>query len=142
MALQWHLNIEAEPLIAQHYPELIPAFRRLPTPIQRADFQRLVVLHHYGGYFFDLDAACPVPIAEWLERFRGETVRVQHDAIRDVDDIGLVTGMEGPIQQWRLFDLARQFTFATWAIGARCGACTRSWHSHTPGRGTPPCGVR
>ena len=51
IVLKLHLNSEAEPLIAQHYPTLLHTYNTLPTVIQKADFQRLLVLYHFGGYF-------------------------------------------------------------------------------------------
>jgi hypothetical protein len=52
--------------IAQHYPDLLPAFDAYPYNIMRADMVRYCLLHHYGGVYADLDIECLRPLDELL----------------------------------------------------------------------------
>lgn len=39
----------------QEYPEYIKTFNNFEYNIQKIDFFRLVVIYHYGGFYFDID---------------------------------------------------------------------------------------
>ena len=42
-------------LLEADYPQFLDAYKRLPVPVQRVDILRLLVLHRYGGVYFDCD---------------------------------------------------------------------------------------
>ena len=52
-------DADNESLVAQHFPELVEAYRALPHGVMRADLSRLVYMHAEGGWYADTDY-------EWL----------------------------------------------------------------------------
>lgn len=54
-------------VVMYRYPELHRAWQRM-KPIEKADTYRYAVLHHYGGYYADLDVTCARPIDLWTKQ--------------------------------------------------------------------------
>src|SRR3546814_11744471 len=54
-------------LVAERFPELLPAFDGYAAPISRADLGRYLVLAAFGGVYADLDCECLAPIAPLLD---------------------------------------------------------------------------
>ena len=48
----------AQEFLTQHYPWFLPCYQSYPYNIQRADAIRYFALHHYGGFYIDLDVGC------------------------------------------------------------------------------------
>ena len=46
---------DAERLLTDHFPTYKPVYDAYPKGIQRADFIRYAILHHYGGIYSDTD---------------------------------------------------------------------------------------
>jgi len=53
-------------LIYNNYPHLIKKFNEYPKMIQRIDFAKYIILHHYGGVYIDIDSECFKPISNLL----------------------------------------------------------------------------
>lgn len=53
-------------LVAEHYPELLPAYDGYTYPIERADAARYCMLHRFGGVYADLDIECLRPLDSLL----------------------------------------------------------------------------
>ena len=49
---------DAANFIAANYPWFFDTYTRYPYAIQRADAMRYFILHHYGGFYLDLDVGC------------------------------------------------------------------------------------
>ena len=58
---------DAEALIRERYPELVPAYMNHMVPVQRADVFRYAVVHAFGGVYADIDVHCNVPVDNWLQ---------------------------------------------------------------------------
>ncbi|KAF8055599.1 och1 [Scenedesmus sp. PABB004] len=56
---------EREALVREHYPELLPVYRALSTPVERADLWRYLALHRWGGVYADSDVRCVAPVSTW-----------------------------------------------------------------------------
>ena len=71
------------------YAEYYEFYRNLQHLIERCDFARLVVLHKYGGFYFDLDVEPHQPIPEEHRRREVLLVRepVEHTSYPPVDDL-------------------------------------------------------
>lgn len=54
-------------LINKHYPHLIMVWEAARTGVQKGDISRLILLHHYGGIYIDLD----ILILKDFEEFPG-----------------------------------------------------------------------
>ena len=52
--------------VARHYPEMTEILEAYPTPIQRSDAARYLLLDHFGGVYADLDTECLRPIEPLL----------------------------------------------------------------------------
>lgn len=46
---------EIEGLISREYPNIVNVFKATVTGVQRGDIARMILLHHYGGVYIDLD---------------------------------------------------------------------------------------
>jgi mannosyltransferase OCH1-like enzyme len=44
--------------VADYYPHCLALFESYPDQIQRVDSARYMILHHYGGFYADLDVVC------------------------------------------------------------------------------------
>lgn len=51
----------------EHYPAYRKVFEAFRFPIQRFDFFRYVAVHHYGGFYFDLDILLADGLTELLD---------------------------------------------------------------------------
>jgi mannosyltransferase OCH1-like enzyme len=60
---------EANAFVLRQYPQLYDIYQAYPLEIQRSNVLRYLLLHHYGGMYFDLDLACHQP----LDFLRNET---------------------------------------------------------------------
>ena len=49
-------------LLNNHYPHLLETYNNYPKGIQRADFIRYIILHHYGGVYSDVDCSLTKPL--------------------------------------------------------------------------------
>lgn len=47
--------------VARHYPQHLDLFLSYPDQIQRVDAARYMILHHFGGFYADLDIVCEKP---------------------------------------------------------------------------------
>lgn len=57
-----HDDTAAEELVKNHYPEWSEAYVAYPHPVQRTDISRMMAVHHYGGFYMDLDMDCNKPL--------------------------------------------------------------------------------
>jgi mannosyltransferase OCH1-like enzyme len=81
----WSLS-DANKLVSQHYPQYISLWNSFPHGINKADFFRYILMHRFGGFYFDLDFVCCRPLKalirentvilgeEWPYSFRDATV--------------------------------------------------------------------
>lgn len=53
--------------VARQYPDMLPVLEAYPTPIQRSDAARYLLLDHFGGVYADLDTECLRPMDPLLE---------------------------------------------------------------------------
>lgn len=51
--------------VQEHYPELLPIYKALPSNIERTDTWRYLVLHKLGGVYADSDVKCMQSISTW-----------------------------------------------------------------------------
>lgn len=49
-------NKNFEMLINKHYPDFLPLYSSYTSNVQRADMARLMIVHHEGGFYSDMDA--------------------------------------------------------------------------------------
>jgi mannosyltransferase OCH1-like enzyme len=109
--------------IQQFYPQFIDAFKALPRIVLKADMWRLLILHHYGGLYFDMDVECLRPIDDWGQSFgviRGKDGRWSDGLVKrgGGDDRQLIQLMVGIEFTPDLFPMAQ---FATWSIASKPG---------------------
>lgn len=81
----WSLS-DANSMISQHYPQYMSTWISLPHGINKADFFRYILMHRFGGFYFDLDFVCCKSLQpllsqntvilgeEWPYSFRDATV--------------------------------------------------------------------
>jgi mannosyltransferase OCH1-like enzyme len=55
--------------IEENYPWFLSVYDSYPHKIQRCDAIRYFILHHYGGFYIDMDVECLKPIDDLLEGF-------------------------------------------------------------------------
>lgn len=51
----FYTDSDINDFIEQHYPEYKLLFDSFPHNIQKIDFFRLLIIYHYGGFYFDID---------------------------------------------------------------------------------------
>lgn len=56
-----------EEFVERHYPEYLPSYDKLPRKAQKADFFRYLAIHHFGGFYADVDTICMAPLADYLD---------------------------------------------------------------------------
>ena len=56
---------EAMPFLKKHYSEYVALYESFRDSAQSEDLMRYLVLHHYGGFFVDLDMKCLKPLDTW-----------------------------------------------------------------------------
>lgn len=54
-------------LIGREYPHLFKVFKSTLTGVQRGDIARIVLIHHYGGVYIDLDILVLRDLAELID---------------------------------------------------------------------------
>lgn len=63
---EWHWRLwtdaDNDAFVAAEYPNLLDVYQACPTPIQRVDIVRYLILHRLGGLFVDLDFEALRPI--------------------------------------------------------------------------------
>ncbi|MCJ0763295.1 glycosyltransferase family 32 protein [Variovorax terrae] len=64
--------------MAEHAPELLPTYDKLPLPVQKSDLFRYAAIHELGGIYTDVDTICCAPLHSYL----------------DLDTDQLIAGME------------------------------------------------
>ena len=82
------------------YNEYYEFYRRLQHLIEQCDFARLMVLHKYGGFYFDLDIEPHQPIPEEHRRHNLLLIRepIEHTSIPPVDNLlcnGILASSQG-----------------------------------------------
>lgn len=55
-------DASSEAFVEAQYPRLTHTYKNYPYVIQRADAIRYAILHHYGGFYIDLDIVCLHPL--------------------------------------------------------------------------------
>ena len=63
-------NQEMKQFVHQYYPEFANTYdndHHFFHAVMHADVWRYLVLHHYGGVYFDMDIKCRHPIDQWGE---------------------------------------------------------------------------
>lgn len=67
----WELRLwdrgSCRALLAERYPEFLPAWEAYPLFIQRIDSIRYFILKTYGGFYLDMDMECLKPLDPLLE---------------------------------------------------------------------------
>ncbi|MHC5717413.1 MAG: glycosyltransferase family 32 protein [Nostoc sp.] len=59
----------ARKFMADNYSWFLPIFDAYPHKIQRFDAIRYFILHHYGGFYIDMDIECLKPLDDLLADF-------------------------------------------------------------------------
>ena len=65
-AYRFWTDATLEAFVATHYPDFLTTYRAYPRGILRADAARVMLLHHVGGLYADLDAECLRPFDDLL----------------------------------------------------------------------------
>jgi hypothetical protein len=89
-----------------YYPDLLPTFDALGSPVERADMWRYLVLCRLGGVYADSDVVAAKPVSSWAQ------------------DAGLLVGIENVFktpEEAKKRDYARQIQMVQWTIAARRG---------------------
>ncbi|MEM7445552.1 MAG: glycosyltransferase [Pseudomonadota bacterium] len=56
--------------VAEHYPEMLATYCGYPNGVMRADAARYMLLHHFGGFYADIDCECVAPLEPLLSEDR------------------------------------------------------------------------
>ncbi|KAF6260812.1 hypothetical protein COO60DRAFT_1637322 [Scenedesmus sp. NREL 46B-D3] len=92
--------------MTSYYPELLPTFDGLGSPVERTDVWRYLVLCRMGGVYADSDVVAARPVADWVQ------------------DAGLLVGIENVFttpEEAKRRDYTRQVQMVQWAIASRKG---------------------
>jgi hypothetical protein len=92
--------------MTSYYPELLPTFDSLGSPVERTDMWRYLVLCRMGGVYADSDVVAARPVADWVQ------------------DAGLLVGIENVFttpEEAKRRDYTRQVQMVQWAIASRKG---------------------
>lgn len=54
-------DADLDDFVQRQYPQMYGLFRAYPDQIQRVDAARYMILHHFGGFYSDLDIVCLHP---------------------------------------------------------------------------------
>jgi len=100
--IMYHEDADCLRLVEKHYPSYLQLFKTLPRNVERADFFRYLVLHHYGGVYVDVDVECVIPLEHWLGSDVHLVIGIEHEFS------GVVSAME------RSYPRRRQYQ--QWAI--------------------------
>jgi len=58
---------DAARMVRDHYPDFEAAWRALRTPVEKADLFRVLAVHHFGGFYLDLDVITNRPLDDLLQ---------------------------------------------------------------------------
>ncbi len=61
-----HDDAKCTLLVQTHYSSFFDVYESLPKNVERADFFRYLVLHHYGGFYADADVESRIPLDSWI----------------------------------------------------------------------------
>jgi hypothetical protein len=92
--------------MTSYYPELLPTFDGLGSPVERTDMWRYLVLCRMGGVYADSDVVAARPMSDWVQ------------------DAGLLVGIENVFttpEEAKRRDYTRQVQMVQWAIASRKG---------------------
>jgi hypothetical protein len=92
--------------MTSYYPELLPTFDGLGSPVERTDMWRYLVLCRMGGVYADSDVVAARPVSDWVQ------------------DAGLLVGIENVFttpEEAKRRDYTRQVQMVQWAIASRKG---------------------
>jgi len=70
-------NRDVEPFFRSNYPEYYDTYKSLPMFIQKVDFLRYLAIHHYGGFYFDVDIDILTPLDDDI---------LNHQAVFPIDE--------------------------------------------------------
>lgn len=93
--------------VAQEFPEIMPYWKSVLKPVQRADVFRYLALYVHGGVYADIDVTCMRPVEAWFTR-----AGAYYNA-------GFVAGFEEVTarKDWRKW-FATQFQVVQWTMGS------------------------
>jgi mannosyltransferase OCH1-like enzyme len=57
-----HRNEGCNNIVSKYYPEYLELYNSLILPVQKADLLRYIIIHHYGGYYADMDTTSVRPL--------------------------------------------------------------------------------
>lgn len=57
-------DAEARSFVSRNYPDFFPTFESYDAPVKRVDTLRVLLLHHFGGLYADMDVECTRPFEE------------------------------------------------------------------------------
>lgn len=66
-ALLLYDDKDMELYISRYYPNFLPTYKRLQTPVEKSDAWRYHVLCGHGGIYTDTDTVCAVPFDKWFQ---------------------------------------------------------------------------
>ncbi|RZJ11374.1 MAG: hypothetical protein EOO54_21040 [Haliea sp.] len=67
-------DAQCRAFIAEHSPDMLDTYDRLPLPVQKADLFRYAVIHELGGTYADVDTICCAPLDSYLDMTREHLV--------------------------------------------------------------------
>ena len=66
---KFYTDDDLRQVVSDHYPQYLEAYDSFDVFIERVDFARYCILHHYGGIYADIDVELLRPFPEeWLCR--------------------------------------------------------------------------
>jgi mannosyltransferase OCH1-like enzyme len=105
---KWHPDYEHVVLsdyeqndwVKKNYPVIYPFYMNFTHDIHRSDFVRFLLIHHYGGFYFDSDVILMQPIDQWysLDDTGGKNISVLFGIEGDNDKKFLAMNMSNT---WR-----------------------------------------
>ena len=63
-----HYNSDLRNLIKKYYSKYLPVYDSFQYDIERIDFFRYAMLHHFGGIYLDLDMIVLKPLDFWIKK--------------------------------------------------------------------------
>ncbi|KAJ3074846.1 membrane-bound alpha-1,6- mannosyltransferase Initiation-specific [Quaeritorhiza haematococci] len=98
-------DVECDEFVKEKFPDVWPAYNRLPKPVLKADFFRYLVVLGVGGVYSDIDTECLRPVDGWMDEFEG--VRAVVGVEMDASD------------SWNWWEvIPRQLQFVQWTLAA------------------------
>ena len=108
---QWTLRLwddaAVDAFVAQEFPEIMPYWKSVLKPVQRADIFRYLTLYVHGGVYTDIDVTCMRPVEAWFTN------------AGTYFNAGFVAGFEEVTarKDWRKW-FATQFQVVQWTMGS------------------------